>query len=135
VARFFLDEDISSELALLLRHSGHDVLTTDEAGLRSNPDPDQLLHAWSEQRVLVTHNSKHFFMLHLAWVGWPVAWATDPTPRHGGIAVITQPPRLSHGEAATALDILGRSGIVITNDMVSWRASGEWVPMRWKSSR
>jgi hypothetical protein len=134
VARFYLDEDISSELTRRLRVAGHDVLTTEEAGLRYSPDSDQLARAWVEQRILVTHNSKHFFMLHLAWTNWPIAWATDPVPQHAGIAVIRQPPRLSHADAAIALSELAASGIQTTNDIVSLERGREWVPMRWKSS-
>jgi hypothetical protein len=135
LARFFLDEDIGSELATLLRIAGHDVLSTGEAGLRSNPDSDQLLHAWLDQRIVVTHNSDDFFLLHLAWTDWPVAWATNPIPRHAGIAVIRQPPRLSHADAAIALSDLAASGMPIINDIVSLSHSREWVPMRWRRPR
>lgn len=135
MARFYLDEDVSSELQILLRNTGHDVLTTEEAGLRASPDSDQLLHAWSEQRILVTHNSKHFFMLHLAWIGWPLAWTVNQIPQHGGIAIITQPPKLPHRDAAVALNMLASSRIAIANDIMSWRPSREWVPMRWRSAR
>jgi hypothetical protein len=135
VARFYLDEDVSNELSVRLRSAGHDVLTTEEAGLRASPDSEQLAHAWAEQRILVTHNSKHFLMLHLAWTRWPMAWVVHQMPLHSGIAIITQPPKLTHIDAATALHSLVSSHIAITNDIVSWRASGEWVPMRWRSSR
>lgn len=93
MARFYLDEDTSGELAALLRTAGHDVLTTEEAGLRATPDSDQLLRAWAEQRILVTHNSKHFFMLHHAWTSWPEAWNVAQIPQHSGIVIILQPPR------------------------------------------
>ncbi len=94
MARFYLDEDTSGELAALLRTAGHDVLTTEEAGLRATPDSDQLLRAWAEQRILVTHNSKHFFMLHHAWTSWPEAWNVAQIPQHSGIVIILQPPKL-----------------------------------------
>lgn len=135
VARFYLDEDISAELAALLRNAGHNVLTTDEAGPRAYPDSDQMLRAWSDDRILVTHNSGDFFMLHYAWTSWPRAWAIGQAPHHAGIATIPQPPRLTHSHAAVMLHQLTTSGIEIENDIVSWRPSGEWVPMRWRSSR
>ena len=132
--RFYLDEDISSELAWLLRDAGHDVLTTSESRLRANPDSDQLLRAWAEQRILVTHNRGDFVLLHLAWSSWPYAWAHPQTPLHAGIAIIHQPPRLTHLDAATALSELATSQTTLTNEIVRLQASGEWVPMRWRSS-
>jgi predicted nuclease of predicted toxin-antitoxin system len=52
--KFYLDEHIPSAVAGGLRGRGVDVLTVQEAGRSSLPDPEQLRFALSEQRVLVT---------------------------------------------------------------------------------
>ena len=49
-----------------LRRSGHDVLTSLDAGKAnvSIPDPEVLAFAASENRILLTHNRRHFLQLH-----------------------------------------------------------------------
>src|SRR4051794_24585175 len=61
----YLDEDtIDAALIGLLRRGGHDVQTTGEVGMRGESDPVQLVHAITEQRVLLTHNHDDFEDLH-----------------------------------------------------------------------
>jgi len=57
--RFHLDEMVDSDIALALRRLGIDVTTTPEAGLRTQPDAEQLAYVVREQRVIVTHDADY----------------------------------------------------------------------------
>lgn len=66
MARFYSNENIPTGgggIAPL----GHDVLTSLEAGNAnaSVPDPEVLSFASSQQRILLTHNRRHFLQLNL----------------------------------------------------------------------
>jgi hypothetical protein len=47
-----------------LRRLGHDVLTAQEDGQTSIPDPDLLARAHALGRAVLTHNRRHFERLH-----------------------------------------------------------------------
>ncbi len=55
--RFHLDEPVDPAIARALRKHGIDVTTTQEVGLRTQTDAEQLAFVRHEQRVLVTHDS------------------------------------------------------------------------------
>lgn len=70
--RLLLDEHYPSAIAKELRKRGHDVTSVDEEkDLRGSGDPQIWNHALSEQRALVTENTKHFMpiVLESALVG------------------------------------------------------------------
>jgi predicted nuclease of predicted toxin-antitoxin system len=54
--RFHLDENMSPSVADGLRRRGIDVTTTQEVGLLSAPDDEQLRYALQNGRVVVTHD-------------------------------------------------------------------------------
>lgn len=63
--KLLLDEDSQAKpLVNLLRKTGHDVLTVNEAGLTSQPDNVVQNYAIRESRVLLTHNCDDFEELH-----------------------------------------------------------------------
>lgn len=68
MARLYANENFSRLVVVELRRLGHDVLTTQEAGMggRGIDDPTVLAFAVKEQRILLTVNRKHFFKLHAA---------------------------------------------------------------------
>lgn len=68
VARLYFDEDVDARLTEALRRRGYDVKTTVEAGLLEASDEEQWAYAANHQRVLVTHNIKHFPGVHATWV-------------------------------------------------------------------
>ncbi len=74
MARFQLDQNVSATLALLLRGLGHDVVTTNDAGLLDVDDDVQLLAAAKAARVPITHNREDFRLLHRAWRRWTREW-------------------------------------------------------------
>jgi predicted nuclease of predicted toxin-antitoxin system len=55
--RFHLDEPVDPGVVRALRKHGIDVTTTQEAGLRTRADEDQLAFARKQERVLVTHDA------------------------------------------------------------------------------
>ena len=56
----YLDEDVSTLVADLLRARGFSAITTVEAGQLGNTDIAQLSHAVSNRKVLLTHNRADF---------------------------------------------------------------------------
>lgn len=75
--RFQFDEQFPVAVVTGLRRRGIDVMTTVEAGLLGASDIEQLAHAYSDGRVMVTHDSD---FLDLHYQGHP----------HAGIAYCEQ---------------------------------------------
>ena len=80
MARFYSNENIAAQVVSELRLLGHDVLTTLEAGNANAavPDCEVLAFAFSERRVLLSNNRRHFLRLH---------WKR--TEDHAGIVLCT----------------------------------------------
>jgi predicted nuclease of predicted toxin-antitoxin system len=66
-ARLYFDRHIIARLADDLRSRGYDVLTTEEAGLDTASDEDQLAFATGEGRAILTFNIRDFAPLHEQW--------------------------------------------------------------------
>lgn len=82
MAALFADENVHRGLTVSLCALGHDVLTAYQAG-RANqkiPDADQLVHATSLGRAVLTNNRRHFHKLH------------QSIPGHAGIITYTRDP-------------------------------------------
>jgi len=90
--RFHLDENMTNAIAAGLRRRGIDVTTTPEVGLISQPDTEQLAFAFSQNRVLVTHDDD-FIVLHRRGI------------KHSGIAYC-KPNRRSIGEILHTLILI-----------------------------
>jgi predicted nuclease of predicted toxin-antitoxin system len=75
--RFFLDENVPTEVARQLSLSGIDAVSVRDLGLLGRPDTDHLRLATQEDRVLCTHDQD---FLRLAAEG----------ARHAGIAFLPQ---------------------------------------------
>jgi Domain of unknown function (DUF5615) len=60
----YADEDFSFPAVVALRHLGHDVVTAQEDGRTSTPDPDILARAHTLGRAVLTFNRRHFERLH-----------------------------------------------------------------------
>jgi predicted nuclease of predicted toxin-antitoxin system len=80
--RLYLDRHVKPQLAVDLRGRGYDVLTTQEAGLDTATDEDQLVFASRENRAILTFDISHFANLHRQW--------TEADRRHAGIVVSKQ---------------------------------------------
>jgi len=66
--RLYFDEDADARLAASLKQRGYDVETTVDVGRLEASDEQQLRYAADQQRVLVTHNIRHFSTLHSQWM-------------------------------------------------------------------
>jgi hypothetical protein len=105
VARFYTNENIPLQVVIELRCLGNDVLSSLDAG-RANvsvPDLDVLAFAAANNRILLSHNRRHFLHLHLHRV-------VD----HAGIVVCTFDPDFSrqaqriHETVAMASEMLNQ---------------------------
>jgi hypothetical protein len=101
--RFYMDEHVPSAVTKGLRRRGFDVLTAQEAGLISVPDPVQLEHATGEGRVLVTQDDD---FLRLDGEG----------VHHAGIAYAHQ--RTPTGRILSGLVLVYQ--VLSPEDMVDW---------------
>jgi hypothetical protein len=63
-ATSYLDEDVSVLVAVLLRVRGFDVVTARDENMLGKPDAEQLAHAASLGRCILTHNRGDFETLH-----------------------------------------------------------------------
>jgi predicted nuclease of predicted toxin-antitoxin system len=59
-ARLYLDEDVSSALAVMLRAAGYDVIHANEVGMSRAVDEDQFAKAAADDRAILTYNYRHF---------------------------------------------------------------------------
>jgi predicted nuclease of predicted toxin-antitoxin system len=66
-AALYLDEDVDTLVARLLRARLHDVITASEAGQLGRSDPEQLTYAVAHLRAIVTHNRRDFAPLALEY--------------------------------------------------------------------
>ena len=80
--RLLLDANLSPRrIASKLRKAGHDVLAlAEDAAFEELPDPQVLELAASEQRVLITRNSRDFAPLARQWA--------EAKRSHAGIVLI-----------------------------------------------
>jgi hypothetical protein len=130
LARLYLDEDFSFDIARHLQGYGHDVVTV--RGLRSAgaSDGTHLLRAAQDHRLLVTHNGDDFYLLHDAWLCWFRALIPPPPPVHAGILVVPQPvPKTGYwlpDYGAGEIDAFLSRGSPLTNRFFAWTPAG-WM--------
>lgn len=66
--KLYLNENLSPRLAAQLRRNGFDVVASQEVGMRSRSDPEQMAFACSQQRAILTYNIRDFVKLHREYV-------------------------------------------------------------------
>lgn len=92
----FLDEDVSTLVADLIRARGFAITTTPEAGQGGRSDEEQLNYAVSRRATLVTHNRADFEFLARQYF--------NSGSKHYGIIIAVQRP--AHEIARRLLVIL-----------------------------
>lgn len=113
-----LDEDTQDKILIaLLRRSGHDVLTINEANLAGTADDKVLAFACQKDRVLMTHNCFDFLELHTV------------DSAHAGIFAIFQDAnprnRMGHRAIAKAISNVERAKVPIASQFINlnrWRS-------------
>ena len=78
----YLNEHLSPRLAEQLRQHGFDVTSTLESKMGEADDDEQLAHAVSEQRAIVTFNHQDFAVRHERYVAegrehWGIVLSTE----------------------------------------------------------
>ncbi len=96
--RLLLDANLSPRgIAAKLRDAGHDVLAlAEDAAFEGLPDPQVLEFAASEQRVLVTRNSRDFAPLARQWA--------EAGRSHAGIILIWTLDHSQFAEIVTGVE-------------------------------
>lgn len=124
---FYLDHNISSQLATLLRRRGHAVVSARQIGRERGDDAEHLFIAAEQQRIVVTHDRDDFTLLHRAWTRWSVGWGIMVS--HAGIVVFPQPPRLTVGQSDQEIATLLARQPVMTNTLFVWSTGAGWTRM------
>jgi predicted nuclease of predicted toxin-antitoxin system len=65
--RLYLDEDVTPDLAPMLRDGGYDAISVHEIGAAGLSDLEQLERASGEGRVLLTYNYRDFLHMSEEW--------------------------------------------------------------------
>lgn len=125
MASFFLDADVSLDVADLLRSHDHEATTAQSLHLEHAGDDLHLLTSARRGWILVTHNRKDYVLLHDAWRHWSSEWfgvAAAP-PRHAGILVVPQgtPARIANELASVV-----HSNQSLSNELYRLRTDGHW---------
>lgn len=61
--KLYLDEDVDTLLAKVIRDRGYDVLSTHEANMHKSNDYQQIDFATSQGRAILTHNVRDFYRI------------------------------------------------------------------------
>lgn len=77
--RFYLDEDIDPQVAVILRKFGQQAVSTQEARNRGSDDEAQLVYAAEIEAALVTRNRNDFIALTKQFL--------DEGRKHAGVVI------------------------------------------------
>lgn len=88
--RWYMDEHVPLPVTQGLRRRGIDVLTTQDAGMAGAQDDQQLAHATSQGRAIVTQDDD-FLRLHAAGIAHTgIAYAPQGTPVGALVRALTE---------------------------------------------
>lgn len=122
----YLDENVSTLVAGELESRGHVVTTTRGERRLGAPDPHQFLHAAERNWTIVTHDGRHFRLLHDAWLLWSYRWGTRQA--HAGILVLQDFKGQTPADVADAITtLLANPATLLQTALYDWRHSTGWV--------
>lgn len=78
-------------------------------------------------RFFVTHNEKHYCLLHRAWLLWSNEWQVTPPQPHAGIAIIPHSRHLPTAAAVEELMHLVTTQETRANRLWVWRVNHGWL--------
>ena len=99
--KFLLDHDVPGEVAHLLRHWGHDVVSLRQALPITAPDDEVFRLAQADGRLIISCNRAHFLAL--------AEQAVQTQQAFSGLIVLIR-RRSRQAECAHLLQLLGRAG-------------------------
>jgi Domain of unknown function (DUF5615) len=82
----YADEDFPFPAVEELRRLGHDVLTVQEDGRSTTPDPDVLARAHALGRSVLTYNRRHYERLHRQGADHSGILSASQDPNHPALA-------------------------------------------------
>lgn len=111
--KLLVDEDTKAKILISrLRDAGHDVVSTQDIGADSAPDPEVFEIARAMGRVILTKNSGDYLELH----------EQNKVPGHPGVLAIHQDgdPRkdMSYKDIVQAIDNVEDAGISMTDQFI-----------------
>ena len=62
--KLYLNENLSTQIALRLRDDGYDVVSSHETGMNAKDDYEQMKYAISQERAIVSINHKDFITIY-----------------------------------------------------------------------
>ncbi|MBI2761352.1 MAG: DUF5615 family PIN-like protein [Chloroflexi bacterium] len=124
MAAFYLDHNVSVQIAYRLQAAGHTVTTAHQLGLSRGRDEVHFLLAAQRGWTLITYNRKDFVLLHDAWLLWSASWGVTPT--HAGVLVSAQRNTVPHDLMAAEIDSLVQSNAPLLNQLYEWRPASRW---------
>jgi len=119
VANFYLDHNAKQQIAQELLARGHTAVTAISQKRDRASDPENVLTAVRQSRIVVTYDRDDFRMLHDAWTRW------QTTPAHFGILII--PQIWSSGQAVEQIGAFLRDHPTLRNELWEWRVSAGWT--------
>ena len=125
-ARFYLDENISEQLVILLMLLGHEAIGTTSAGNKGASDARQLLFALRAGRIVLSQGVDDFELVHETLLLWSGEWDVARS-RHAGILLFPDSVRLVTADAAREIDELVTAHSDLSNRLVSWVEGVGWT--------
>ena len=128
MARFYLHEQVETEVRDILIQYGHDAIHAYDVGHRQTPDTQHLLFAASANRIMVTLDRQDFEELHRLWLALN-SWLDLPR-EHAGI--LTTWGNIAAVEWAGLIHLFIGDNPEMRNRMWRWnRQSRRWQPYGW----
>ena len=124
---WYLDENVSERLAILLVLLGNDAIGTTAAGNNGASDATQLLFALRSGRTPLTHNANDSKLIYETLLLRSAHRAIPNEHRHAGILVFPDSGQLSTPEAAKEIDRVASETADFSNLLLFWVPGSGWV--------
>ena len=124
MADLYLENDVSLQVAPLLRRAGHHLTATRDLRLNLSSDDSQLLTAVQNNWILITYNRDDFTMLHNAWLTWPAAFGLR-LPSHSSILVPDHAPSGTQANVVAGF-LTDTSAERLRNQLFWWHRHDGW---------